>query len=272
MKLRLPYISALLLLSSLPVFSQVPGTKLWNVTITTETFEPTPASSPAIGPDGTIYVGSTDPGGKGRLYAINPNGTTNWTCKTGGEIRSSPAIGTNGQIYFGSLDGVIWSLNPDGTTNWTVNTGMQVRSSPAIALDGTIYIGYGSTNVNNLLALSPNGTTNWIFTMGGVPSYSTTSYQFSSPSVGPDGTIYVGSLDKRLYAINPDGSTNWVFFVGANIFSSPTIGADGTIYLGADSRLWAIGLHVAGDYGFRLWARLNPLRPLALQIAFISAC
>ena len=31
----------------------------------------------------------------------------------------------------------------------------------------------------------------------------------SSPAIGSDGTIYVGSSDENLYAINPDGSTKW---------------------------------------------------------------
>ena len=30
----------------------------------------------------------------------------------------------------------------------------------------------------------------------------------SSPAIGSDGTIYVGSDDDNLYAINPDGSKN----------------------------------------------------------------
>ena len=29
---------------------------------------------------------------------------------------------------------------------------------------------------------------------------------FSSPAIGSDGTIYVGSIDNNLYAINPDSS------------------------------------------------------------------
>ena len=36
----------------------------------------------------------------------------------------------------------------------------------------------------------------------------------SSPAIGRDGTIYVGSLDNSLYAINPDGSQKWEFETG----------------------------------------------------------
>ncbi|MEM2641072.1 MAG: PQQ-binding-like beta-propeller repeat protein [Thermoproteota archaeon] len=57
-------------------------------------------SSPAIGVDGTIYVG----GGE-YLHAVNPDGTLKWRYKTEDAISSSsPAIGADGTIYVGSWD------------------------------------------------------------------------------------------------------------------------------------------------------------------------
>jgi outer membrane protein assembly factor BamB len=32
---------------------------------------------------------------------------------------------------------------------------------------------------------------------------------YSSPAVGSDGTVYVGSQDYYLYAINPGGTLKW---------------------------------------------------------------
>ncbi|MDP6716694.1 MAG: PQQ-binding-like beta-propeller repeat protein, partial [SAR202 cluster bacterium] len=43
---------------------------------------------------------------------------------------------------------------------------------------------------------------------------------FSSPAIGVEGTIYVGSWDNSLYAINPDGSQSWSFQTGGAIWSS----------------------------------------------------
>ncbi len=57
---------------------------------------------------------------------------------------------------------------------------------------------------------------------------------FSSPAIAPDGTVYVGSYDNKLYALNPDGSEKWSFVTGSTVLSSPTISADGTIYIGSD--------------------------------------
>ena len=65
---------------------------------------------------------------------------------------------------------------------------------------------------------------------------------FSSPAIGGDGNIYVGSNDDKLYSINADGSLKWSFTTGGDVESSPAIGADGTIYVGShDGKLYAIG-------------------------------
>ena len=74
----------------------------------------------------------------------------------------------------------------------------------------------------------------WSFRFGGSDVY-------SSPAVGSNGTIYVGSDDNNLYAINPDGSKKWVFKTRGSVPSSPTIGSDGTIYVASeDGYLYAI--------------------------------
>ena len=72
-------------------------------------------------------------------------------------------------------------------------------------------------------------------------SYMTLGEVHSSPAIGSDGTIYVGSGDNRLYAINPDGTLKWSYATGDSIYSSPAIGSDGTIYVGSgDHSLYAI--------------------------------
>ena len=42
----------------------------------------------------------------------------------------------------------------------------------------------------------------------------------SAPSVGPDGTIYVGVSDS-LYAVTPDGAVKWNFATG-NTINAPS--------------------------------------------------
>jgi outer membrane protein assembly factor BamB len=51
----------------------------------------------------------------------------------------------------------------------------------------------------------------------------------------------VASDDHNVYAINPNGSQKWKFATGGAVFSSPTIGSDGTIYVGSnDGNVYAI--------------------------------
>jgi outer membrane protein assembly factor BamB len=92
-------------------------------------------TSPAIGPDGTIYVGHAD-----GLFALNPQtGKVKWGVGMAAVV-SSPAVGADGTVYVGSADGALRAIAPDGKEQWRVNTGGQLNSSPAIGADGTVYV------------------------------------------------------------------------------------------------------------------------------------
>ncbi len=181
-------------------------------------------SSPAIGADGTVYVGSGN-----CLYALNPDGTLKWRYETGWYVSSSPAIGADGTVYVGSDDYCLYALNPDGTLKWRYETEDAISSSPAIGADGTVYVG---SDDYCLYALNPDGTLKW--------RYETEDYVSSSPAIGADGTIYVGSDDHYLYALNPDGTLKWRYETGWYVSSSPAIGADGTVYVGSGTYLYAL--------------------------------
>ncbi len=71
----------------------------------------------------------------------------------------------------------------------------------------------------------------------------------SRPAIGSDGTIYIGSWDHTLYAINPDGSMKWFFVTEGEINASPTIGPDGTIYIGS----WDHNLYAINSDGSLKW-------------------
>ncbi len=63
-------------------------------------------------------------------------------------------------------------------------------------------------------------------------SYYTGSGIRGSPTIGTNGTIYVGTLGYNLDAINPNGTLQWNYTATNDIYGSPVIGADGTIYFG----------------------------------------
>lgn len=51
------------------------------------------------------------------------------------------------------------------------------------------------------------------------------------PSIGSDGTIYVGNSNGKLYAFNPNGSIKWIKDDVAHSYNTPVIAEDGTIYV-----------------------------------------
>lgn len=202
------------------------GTQKW-------VFEASHPHAPAIGADGTIYVGTKD-----GLLALNPDGTKQWLFE-GYVIENAPAIGSDGTIYFGSTNQGIYAVHPDGTLKWSYYTPDAIGSSPSIGADGVIYVG---SEENMLYALFPDGALKWKLEVG--DSY---GHIDSSPAIGDDGAIYFGALESSIsryfYAINTDdGTLKWRFQTETSVDASPAIGVDGTIYFGtSDGYLHALG-------------------------------
>jgi outer membrane protein assembly factor BamB len=185
--------------------------------------ERTITSSPALGPDGTIYIGSQD----GYLYAVSPQPILKWRYPTGSLIRFSPAVAAEGTVYFGSDSGYVYAVSPDGTLKWRDNVGTYVSASLAIGADGTVYVGAG-----DLFAFAPDGAAKW--------QHPLTWGIAGAPAVAASGILYFGSFDSFLHAVNPDGSSRWRCPVGGYP-GGVAIAADSMIYVGSrDSGLYAI--------------------------------
>jgi len=178
-------------------------------------------SAPAVGDDGTLYMGSQD----GKVYAISAGGSIKWSFATGKTVRSTPAIGADGTIYIPSQDGKLYALTKEGSKKWEFAIGSSfLDASPALAADGTIYLG---SDDGKVYAINPGGTRNWEFVTGGKIR--------SSVAIRPDNALVVTSNDKKVYVLNPDGTQKWQFTASATINSSPALGADGTVYVGDDA-------------------------------------
>lgn len=81
------------------------------------------------------------------------------------------------------------------------------------------------------------------------------SYCVSSPALGRDGTIYLGTWPGHLMAFNPDGKLLWKFYTGFEIVSSPAIGEDDTIYFGCrDRSFYAVGKNGKKKWSFKTGA------------------
>lgn len=95
---------------------------------------------PAIGPDGTVYVGTKGP----ELLALDPaSGSIRWSYTKAefAGIGSTPAVDKNGHVYFGDDSGIFTVLDKDGNLKFELNLGSKIWSSATIGDDGLIYVG-----------------------------------------------------------------------------------------------------------------------------------
>ena len=166
-------------------------------------------SSPALGSDGTVYVGAFD----GKLHALDPDtGTERWSFPTASHIYSSAALASDAQgnttaIYIGSADGTVYAVRPDGSLIWRYETGEPVRSSPVLGRapkgDGKI-VYVGSSN-GKLYALdAATGARRWSFdtTPKGAALRDRNDLN-GSPALGKRG-VYIGGEHGRVWFVPYD--------------------------------------------------------------------
>jgi len=197
-------------------------------------------STPAVGEDGTIYIGDTD----NHLYAVNPDGTEKWRYETGDWVNTAPVVGDDGTIYFASRDYQLYALNPNGTEKWVYDEPYVYMggSSPALSNDGIIYVGCID---GNLVAIdSETGEENW--------RWSERRAINTNPAIGSDGMLYVGtdytSGVGYIRAIHTEktegeaGEVKWSYKAEDEMKSSPAVSNEGDVYIGSDDgRLYAFG-------------------------------
>ncbi len=204
------------------------------------------SSSPAIGVNGTVYVGATD----GNIYAFN--GDTNatiWKYPTAGPINtSSPVIDINGTLLFGSTDHHMYALDPKPISSVAKNLENdlkgQVHSSPVVGADGSIYIG---SDDGNLYAFNSDGSSKWFFPTSGTVR--------TTPVLGGS-NVYFASDSNKTYALSvSNGLKQWEFDNNASAWSSPTLSDDNsTLFIGGDSNGtdgWVFAINAAT--GTKLW-------------------
>ena len=119
------------------------GIMRWNFTMIA-----TSDSTPAIGADGTVYVGAYG----GKLYAFSPSGVLKWTFTAQlGNGFNSPVVDAAGVIYYADALS-LYAISPTGSLVWnnTVattsgpNANLCLQVTRAITLGpNTLYFGCG---------------------------------------------------------------------------------------------------------------------------------
>ena len=104
----------------------------------------------------------------------------------------------SGNLYF-PWAGYVWSLEPDGDLRWSLFIG-GTPTGPAVTPNGTMVF----TKESSLVGVSMGGQKLWEYTF---PSSALVWER--QPAIGPDGTIYMGAQNGRIYALSSGGSLNW---------------------------------------------------------------
>jgi outer membrane protein assembly factor BamB len=205
-------------------------------------------SSPAIGPDGTIYVGCLED-----LVAVRPEGTERWRSHGHAVIPGSPALGADGTVYVAADDDQLHAFDAGGRLLWSAPLGTTgTPSSPAVGPSGTIYVldgvdvidrGYGI----HLYATSRDGTSAW---QTKLPAFDSSGTSPPLPAVAADDTVYVSDYTSSVVAIAADGTEKWEG--KGPEFAGLAIGADSTVY--AWGSTFAKGLVALRPDGSTLWS------------------
>ncbi len=181
------------------------------------------------GPDETAARKRWEISAPGEIYYASPAlSTDEMTVYTG---TSTWLTGTHGGAhYFLALNAAT------GSETWRFPLGSnEVRSTPAVAADGSIYFtveirqpATGAASGDKLFHVSATGDSLWTYDIN--PTAVTLEVGQSSPTLGPDGTVYVAG--DRLYAISSGGTLRWTVLGPASeaLRNAPVIGSDGTVY------------------------------------------
>ena len=266
---------------SLTALDAASGVRSWTVALGDRAY-----STPCVGANGTIYVGSDAK----RFYAVTPQGAIAWKLETAGEadtgavvagdvvvfaagasvyavraggdvawrfdakkkVFTAPAVelgesGEKGRILFGSQDHHVYALSHAGVLAWGVDLGADVDGAPAIADDGAVVVG---TDAGEVVRLSPSGDVVWKAQVGG--------YVRGTLSIARNGDTLAGVYGPtpRVVRIGPDGAVTGSFAIQGTgsrelgVHGGPVEDPSGALFFGAQDD----DVHAVGPDGVWQWS------------------
>jgi outer membrane protein assembly factor BamB len=224
-------------------------------------------ASPAVGTDGTVYVGT----GSGYLIAIGPAGVLEWSYTVEGAIAWAPVVDRVGRIYVATTAQRLYSFQPNGSLGWQSRTPSHIAGE--LALSGASGVLFGGTD-GNVWAYSEHGTPLWHaevrapVTAGPV----FTGNHFAVGTASGDALELEGTIHRRVVPIgdacdaivraSPDGSL--VVVAGGALIG---VSAAGSVQFRRDDVAFA----VAADSGYLAVDRSGALLRLSSSGALVSS-
>ena len=158
--------------------------------------------SPAIGPQGMLYVGSLD----SKLERFDPETGEHTSAVNADEwIWSTPVVDSDA-LYFGDLKGNFYSFNTStGELNWRVQPDGPITANAILQNDHLLL----ATESGNIYAIGKDGKTLWFEE---VKDDKGNGKIYTTPVVASD-LILVAPLETEFYliALDTNGRTVWTF-------------------------------------------------------------
>lgn len=222
----------------------IDGVQQWTMLL-----DQTLLSSPVIGPEEKIFVGSgpNDGTADGFLHCISADGKKLWEYQTGAVGYSSPAIDQFGNVYVASVEGLLYAFDGDGELLWSYKAGEGILSSPVIIGDDTIYI----TTSTSLIALDYSGIRKRepFIPKAVIFGEKTDSGFAAGPAVDQEGNIYIGGILGDIHSLDADGNERWSSMIKelsltdplpAPVIASPVLDRKGRVYVRSKNYVAAI--------------------------------
>lgn len=238
-------------------YNAITGAKLWE--LSTASNGTVYGEGPAVGKDGTIYIGTE---GKGTVKAISPAGVLKWSTSLAKACKAAPAITSNGIVYAVDDAGTLYSLKAsDGSIRWkAAQSG--TAGSVVVDAEGNVYMGTSA----GIWSYTESGKLRWtgptvkvterggsmaiyngvlyaaLKAKGGIVAvdmatgtqkwaYASSVGDCYNPVVTPDGTIVFVEKAGHVYGVKANGTLKWKTGVSSYIYTGAAVGADGCVYV-----------------------------------------
>ena len=179
------------------------------------------SSSPVLAPDGTLYFVSRD-----MLHAMAPSGEVRRLARTS----SLPILFPPDHLYIRTSDVQVAKLALTGETQWVFSTSAPLTVPPALGVGGTLFL---ASRQGAVSAVSATGNLKWTIELG-APVIDTQLVP------DPGGGVWICDRKGRINKLGPDGDLQWRFDGSCHAVTAVPSLDGNVVYFGCrDNKLYA---------------------------------